>query len=202
MLPPRRPIARASVLVVVAAALVALAGCSSTPPAGSGSTGCGGHVKEVLLGDDSATDIVAFDASESPKIFNLPAAPAPTCAYRTVTTTQGITPMTVTHRSYLYIGISSADAQKVIAAIGATVGQAPPWSAEYANVPAPSSTPAPYALQTATWDYNASGAAGADRGSMGYAYNAPINPGIATQVGLEGAPNVLRVETEISTPKK
>jgi hypothetical protein len=201
MLPPRRPIARASLLVVVAAALVALAGCSATPPAGSASTGCGGHVKEVLLGDDSATDVVAFDASESPKIFNLPAAPAPTCAYRTVTTTQGTTPRMVTHRSYLYIGISSADAQKVIAAITATAGQVS-WTAEFANVPAPSSTPAPYALQTATWDYNTSGAAGTDRGSMGYAYNAPINPGIAKQVGLEGSPNVLRVETEISTPKK
>ena len=198
-----RPIARACVVAVVAVvAAVGLAGCTTGAPTASATPSCGGHVKEVLLGDDSATDVVAFDASESPKVFDLPATPVPTCAYRTTTQSSGSTTTTsTTHRTYLYIGISSADAQKLIAALGATAGRAP-WTADFANVPAPSSTPAPYALQTASWNYNASATAGQDRGSMGYAYNAPINPGIATQAGLEGSPNVLRIETELTSPAK
>jgi hypothetical protein len=201
-MPVRRPIVRVSVTAgILAVALLALTGCTSeTPAADSGAT-CTRHVKEVLLGDDSATQLVTFDPADSPKVFNLPTSPAPTCAYRSSSETQGTAPMTVVHRSYLYIGISSDDAQKLIAALGATGAHAP-WSASYANVPAPSTTPAPSVLQTAAWDYNANGASGPDRGSMSYAYNAPVNPGIAKQVGLSGTPNVLRIETEISTPKK
>jgi len=198
-----RPIARVRIVaVVVALVAVGLAGCTTSTPTASATPGCGGHVAEVLLGDDSATTVVAFDASESPKIFNLPATPAPTCAYRTTTqSTSSTGSSSTTHRTYLYIGISSADAQKLIAALGATTGQAP-WTADFSNVPAPSSTPAPYALQTASWNYDAGAAAGQDRGSMAYAYNAPINPGIATQAGLEGSPNVLRIETELISSAK
>ncbi len=196
-----RPLAR--IAVVAGTAVLAagvLAGCSSTPTA-SATPSCDGHVKEVLLGDDSATTPVSFDPSESPKEFALPATPAPTCAYRSQSTRSGTNPATITRRSYLYIDISAADAQKIIAALGATAGKAP-WTAAYANVPAPSTTPAPSVLQTASWNYNAGGAAGQDRATMSYAYNAPLNPGIVIQAGLEGTPNVLRIDTEVTSPTK
>jgi hypothetical protein len=196
-----RPLARIAVVALAAGiAAVALSGCTQEPTASAKPT-CDGHMKVVLLGDDSATDVVAFDASDSPKEFALPATPAPTCAYKTQTTTQGSTPSTVTHRTYLYVGLSADQAQKMIAALAATASKAP-WTASYVNVPAPSATPAPYALQTTSWDYNAAGAAGQDRGSMSYVYNAPINPGIAVQAGLEGDPNVLRIETLVTSPSK
>jgi hypothetical protein len=196
-----RPLAR---ITAVAGAVVltaaALAGCSSEPTASATPT-CEGHVKVVLLGDDSATTVVAFDPADSPKQFNIPATPAPTCAYRSESRRQGTEPATVTHRTYLYIGITSDAAQKLIAGLNATAGQAP-WTGSYANVPAPSTTPAPYTLQTASWDFNASAAPDQERGSMSYAYNAPINPGVAEQAGLEGTPNVLRIETELTSPSK
>jgi hypothetical protein len=199
-----RPFARIAVVALaVGLAAVALTGCTQDKPPATDSPSCGGHVKTVLLGDDSATTIVPFDAAESPKQFGLPAAPAPTCAYRDEHTTQGTTPSTVTHRTYLYIGISSDDAQKVIAALAATGGKAP-WAATYASVPAPSSTPAPYVLQTVTWSYSqtASAGQGQERATMSYAYNAPLNPGVAIQAGVTGSPNVLRIETEITSPAK
>jgi len=197
-----RPLARIAVVALVAGlAAAALSGCTQAEPAATDTPTCGGHVKAVLLGDDSATTAVSFDAAESPKQFGIPATPAPTCSYRDERTTQGSTPSTITHRTYLYVGVSADDAQKVIAALGATGGKAP-WSASYVNVPAPSTTPAPYALQSVTWNYNQAAAGGAERGTMSYAYNAPINPGIATQAGLKGSPNVLRVETEVTSPAK
>jgi hypothetical protein len=197
-----RPLVRAALVATVAAAAVLLAGCTSTPqPATtSGPPSCGGKVKEVLLGDDSATDVVPFDAGDSPKVFNLPTSPAPTCAYRTVTSAQGAA-KTTTHRSYLYIGITATDAQKIIAALATTAGQAP-WTGEYSNVPAAGSTPAPGQLQTVSWRYNAGGGAGDDQGSMAYAYTAPLNPGLVTQAGLRGTKNILRIETELSSPAK
>ncbi|GAA2084819.1 hypothetical protein GCM10009840_22190 [Pseudolysinimonas kribbensis] len=192
----RRPLLRAAVVALSASALVLLAGCTADTPAASASPSCGGHVKEILLGDDSATRQVAFDAGDSPKVFNVPASPAPTCAYRSSTSTHGNAPSTITHRTYLYIGISSADAQKLIAAVAAT-GATKGFTASYTNTPAPSATPVPYALQTRTWSYTSPEPGGSDRGSIGYAYNAPLNPGIVKQVGLEGTPNVLRIETEL-----
>lgn len=201
-MPATRPIVRAALVAATAVLTLALAGCATdSTPAASATPSCTGHVKAVLLGDDSATDVVSFDASDSPKIFNLPATPVPNCVYRTATTTSGSSPTTVTHRTYLYIGISSDAAQKLIATLGATAGQSP-WTGDYSNVPAPSTTPAPYALQAASWNYNVGGTSGQDRGSMSYAYNAPINPGVAAQAGVSGSPNVLRIETEITTPGK
>jgi len=192
----RRPLARTALVVASALALIALAGCTSDAPAASATPSCGGHVQEILLGDDSATKEVAFDAADSPKAFNLPSSPTPTCSYRSVSTTQGTTPSTITHRTYLYIGISSADAQKLIAALAAT-GASKGFAPSYTNTPAPSSTPAPYALQTRMWSYTSQEQGSTDRGSIGYAYNAPLNPGTVKQVGLEGSPNVLRIETEL-----
>lgn len=198
-----RPLARIAVMALTASvAAIALAGCTQDHPTATDTPSCGGHVKSVLLGDDSATTSVAFDAADSPKQFGIPADPAPTCAYRDERTTQGTTPSTITHRTYLYIGISAADAQKVIAALGAVGGKAP-WAATYVNVPAPSSTPAPYALQTVTWNYvQPIDGGGQERGTMSYAYNAPVNPGVAIQAGVKGSPDVLRVETEVTSPAK
>jgi hypothetical protein len=199
-----RPFARIAVMALTAGlAAVVLAGCTQDHPAATDTPSCTGHVKTVLLGDDSATTVVDFDPAESPKQFGLPASPAPTCAYRDQHTTQGTTPSTVVHRTYLYIGISADDAQKLIAALGATGGKEP-WVATYASVPAPSSTPAPYSLQTVTWSYTQAAGAGQgqERGTMSYAYNAPVNPGIAIQAGLKGSPNVLRIETEVTSPAK
>jgi hypothetical protein len=193
---PRRPLVRTAILAVAAATLIVLAGCTSETPPASATPTCGGHVKEILLGDDSATHRVAFDAGDSPKAFNLPTSPAPTCAYRSVTKTHGTAPSTVTHRTYLYIGISAADAQKLIDAL-ATTGATKGFSPTFTNTPVPSATPVPYALQTRTWNYAGSATGSTDRGSMGYAYNAPLNPGTVKQVGLEGSPNVLRIETEL-----
>jgi hypothetical protein len=193
---PRRPLVRTAIVAVAAAAVIALAGCTSSTPTASATPTCGGHVKEILLGDDSATHQVGFDAGESPKVFNLPASPAPTCAYRTVTATHGTAPSTITHRTYLYIGISAGDAQKLIDALAAT-GATKGFASSFVNTPAPSATPVPYALQTRTWSYSGSITGGTDRGSIGYAYNAPLNPGMVKQVGLEGSPNVLRIETEL-----
>jgi hypothetical protein len=196
-----RPLVRAGlVLAAVALSATALAGCSSGATQATDKPTCGGKIAVVLLGDDSARDVVTFDAADSPKIFNLPTAPAPTCAYRSSTTSQ-TNKTTTTHRSYLYIGISDADAKKIIAALGATAGQAP-WTGGYADVPAAGSTPAPYQLQTQYWNYNQGGTAGNDHGDMGYAYNVPINPGTAAQVPLSGDPNVLRIETEITSPSQ
>ncbi|MGN6326234.1 hypothetical protein [Pseudolysinimonas sp.] len=197
-----RPLARLAAAALTAGlAAVVLAGCSSEPKATATPT-CDGHMKVVLLGDDSATTVVPFDPADSPKEFGIPASPAPACAYKTVQSVQDTTtPTTTTHRTYLYVGLSTDEAQKLIAALGATAGKQP-WSIDYANVPAPSSTPAPYALQTASWNYNAGGTAGQDHGSMAYAFNAPINPGVATQAGIAGDPNVLRIETEITSPTK
>lgn len=191
-----RPLVRPVVVAVSALALVALAGCTSDAPGASSTPSCTGHVQEILLGDDSATKPVPFDAGDSPKVFNLPTTPAPTCSYRSVSTTQGTTPSTITHRTYLYIGISASDAQKLIAALAAT-GATKGFSASYTNTPAPSATPVPYALQTRMWSYASPDQGSTDRGSIGYAYNAPLNPGTVKQVGLEGSPNVLRIETEL-----
>jgi hypothetical protein len=202
MSPLQRPILRVAVAaVVLAGAAGVLTGCTSdpTPQATGGPTDCSGKVDEVLLGDDSAHQAVAFDAADSPKAFNLPTAPAPTCAYRSTTESQqGTSDYTVTHRSYLYVGISDADAKKLIAAIQAT-GAAAPWTPAYSNVP---TDPPPSTPSNQDWDYNVAGAAGADRGSMGYTYVAPLNPGMVVQAGLSGTPNVLRIETEIRSPKK
>lgn len=195
-----RPIVRAVAVAALAAAAVVLAGCSSGATQATATPTCGGKMAVVLLADDSSHDVVTFDPADSPKIFNLPTTPAPTCAYRS-STTSPTAKTTTTHRSYLYVGISTAEAQKIIAALGATAGQAP-WTAGYANVPAAGSTPAPYALQTVTWDYNQGGAAGNDHGYMSYALNVPVNPGTAAQVPLTGDPNVLRIETEITSPSQ
>jgi hypothetical protein len=192
----RRPLLRAAVVAISASVLVLLAGCTADTPTASATPSCGGHVQEILLGDDSATHEVAFDPGDSPKAFNLPASPAPTCAYRSTTSTHGNSPSTITHRTYLYIGISSGEAQKLIDALVAT-GATKGFTVDFTNTPAPSATPVPYALQTRTWNYTSPEAGSSERGSIGYAYNAPLNPGIVKQAGLEGSPNVLRIETEL-----
>lgn len=195
-----RPLVRAVAATALVASAAVLAGCSSGATQATDTPTCGGKIAVVLLGDDSARDVVTFDAGDSPQIFGLPGAPAPTCAYRSSTTSQ-TAKTTTTHRSYLYVGISVADAQKLIAALAATGGKAP-WTVGYVDAPPPGATPAPYALQTETWNYNAGGSAGNDRGYMSYAWTSPVNPGTAAQVPLSGDPNVLRIETEITSPSQ
>jgi hypothetical protein len=196
---------------LVAAALV-LAGCSSSSPTASNDP-CGNLIKKVLLTDDSATSVTAFAAADVPTIFAIPAAPTPTCYYKTTTTppaTNGIS-YTVTHRTLLYIGVSDADAAALVAAVRQTTSVAP-WSLQYDN-PAPAPAPAPAAGATAApapesisssanWNYDFNGATTDDKGSMGFYSAVPVTPGTATHAGLSKVENVVRIETELRQVKK
>ena len=199
-----RPVVRALIVAIaVGAALTGLTGCtgSSTPSSTDGPVACGGKVKEVLLGDDSATTPIPFDAGSAPKIFAIASSPAATCEYQSASTLiQSGQSYTVTDNTYLYIGISDADAQKLIAGLTAATGAAP-WTAEYSDAPAAGASPAPTSV-SAKWNYNLGGAPGDQRGSMAYVYSAPLSPGFVAQAALTGSPNVLRIETSLRAPKK
>ena len=188
--------------VLAASILVALAGCTQAPATVSADS-CSGMISKVLLTDDSATTVTPFSSADVPKIFNISATPAPTCYYKTTTTsppTGGVS-YTVTHRTLLYIGLSDADAAALIAAVRKTASVAP-WSVLFddGSAPAPA-TPAPTspasAVSSARWNYNFAGGAQDDKGQFGYYAALPLSDGTAVQAGLSKSENVLRIETEL-----
>ncbi len=200
-----RPVVRAMIVAIaVGGALTGLTACTGgdSPAASTGPVDCAGKVKMVLLGDESATTPVPFDAGSAQKIFAIAASPAANCAYQSSSDlSQSGQSYTVTDNTYLYVGISSADAQKLIAGITAATGAAP-WTADYSNAPAPSASPAPSTSISAKWEYNLAGGPADLKGSMAYVYSAPLSPGLVVQAALTGTPNVLRIETELRTLKK
>jgi hypothetical protein len=188
---------------------VALAGCTQAPTA-TPTTNCAGAIEKVLLGDDSATSTASFSAADVPKIFAIPATPAPTCYYTTTTTPPAVggVSLTVTHRTLIYIGLSDAQTSALVAAVRATVGVAP-WTAQYDDgVPVkPTASPSPTAVPgvasyAGLWQYDFNGPVTDSKGSMGYYVAAPMTLGTATQAGLPQAVNVVRVETELRVPIK
>ena len=200
-----RPVVRAMlVAIAVGGALTGLTACTGggTPAATTGAVDCTGKVKVVLLGDDSATTPIPFDAGSAPKIFAIADSPAATCEYQTSSNlTQSGQNYTVVDNTYLYIGISSADAQKLMAAVTGATGAAP-WVGEFSNAPAPTASPSPTVSISAKWDYNPGGGPNDQKGSMAYVYSGPLSPGLVVQAGLTGSPNVLRIETSLRTLKK
>ncbi len=187
--------------------LVALAGCTQAPTAVS-TNSCAGMTSKVLLTDDSATTVTPFSSADVPTLFAIPATPAPTCYYKTTTTsppTDGVS-YTITHRTLLYIGLSDADAATLIADIRKTVSVAP-WSVLFDDGAAPApATPAPTApasvVSSARWNYNFAGGAQDDKGQFGYYAAIPLSDGTAVHAGLSKPENVLRIETELRQVKK
>ena len=198
---------RASLAAGVVA--VALVGCTQTPTA-TPTLNCGVAIQKVLLADESATSVATFAATDVPKVFAIPATPAPTCYYKTTTTPPAIGGIsyTVTHRTLVYIGLSDAQTASMVKAIRATVGVAP-WTTQFDDgvpvvptaSPAPTAAPAPQSY-AGLWEYNFTGAPTADKGSMGYYVASPLTVGVATQAKLPTAVNMLRVETELRQPTK
>jgi hypothetical protein len=203
-----RPLALIRASAVAAVLTAALVGCTQAPTSAPTSS-CAGSVQKVLLTDNSATTVTSYTASDVPKIFAVPATPVPTCYYRTTTEPQPINGVsyTVTHRTLLYIGLSDAEAAALVAGLRKTVSVAP-WTVSYDNAapaPAAGATPSPgstTSTSSAQWEYNFSGAATDDKGEMGYLEATPITQGTATHAGLANAVNVLRIETELRSPKK
>ncbi|CAN5529970.1 hypothetical protein BH10ACT6_BH10ACT6_04110 [soil metagenome] len=204
------PRSLALVRASAAAALVAaaLVGCTQTPTA-TPTSSCAGSTQKVLLTDDSASTVTAYDAADVPKIFAIPATPAPSCYYKTTTEPAPINGVSyiVTHRTLLYIDLSEADAAALVAGLRTTVS-VPPWTVSYDNAPAApaaGATPTPGTIATsssAQWEYNFNGAPTDDKGEMGYLESIPITLGTATHAGLSKAVNVVRIETELRSPKK
>lgn len=203
----RRAGAAASAVLVAA---LALSGCTQTPPTTS-SNDCAGIISKVLLSDDSGTKAATFNAADVPKLFDLPATPAPTCYYSSAVTppAQSGTAYVETHRTLLYIGLSDAQDQAIIASIRKTVtGKL--WTVRFDyDTPAPTAAPgatatptAPPSTTSARWYYNFAGAETDDKGEMGYYLSAPLSLGSAQQAGLSKPVNVLRVETQLRQVKK
>jgi len=202
-----RALAAASAVVVAA---IALSGCTSSPRPTVDS--CGGIISKVLLTDDSGTTATKFNAADVPKIFDIPASPAPTCYFSTVAppSSQGSIAYVETHRTLLYIGLSDSEARTIIASIRKTVS-VKPWTVRFDyDTPAPTPTPGatasptarPSTTTSARWYYNFSGSATDDKGQMGYYLSEPVSQGTALQAGLDKPVNVLRVETELRQVKK
>jgi len=191
-------------------AALALSGCTK-PPTGTSVGDCSGIVSKVLLSDDSGTTVAKFSASDLPKVFDIPASPAPTCYYSSVVNppAQGGPAYVETHRTLLYIGLSDSEDEAIIASIRKTV-TAELWTVRFDyDTPAPSPTPGATATPTAgpsttsaRWYYNFAGASTDDKGEMGYYLTAPISQGTALQAGLSKPVNVLRVETQLRQVKK
>lgn len=202
-----RPGAAASVALL---AVLALSACTQAPVATSAND-CSGIISKVLLTDDSGTEVAKFSASDVPKVFDIPASPAPTCYYSSVVTppAQAGVAYIETHRTLLYIGLSDSQDQAIIASIRKTV-TAKLWSVRYdydtpAPTPAPGATSAPTpqpSTTSARWYYNFAGTGSDDKGEMGYYLSAPISQGTALQAGLSKPVNVLRVETQLRQVKK
>ncbi len=205
-----RFLARAlAVASAVAVATIALSGCTQAPTTQTVDD-CKGIISKVLLTDDSATAVATFSTGDVPKIFDIPGTPAPTCYYSSVLTQppQGGVVHTVSHRTLLYVGLSDADAQAIIASIRKTVS-AKPWTVRFDyGTPAPAAgatatpTPAASTSTSARWYYDFAGSATDDKGEMGYYESTPISQGTAIQAGLGKPVNVLRVETELTQVKK
>jgi hypothetical protein len=201
-----RVLAVASALAV---ATIALSGCTTAPTTPTVDN-CAGIISKVLLTDDSATTVATFSAGDVSKIFDVPSTPAPTCYYSSVATQppQAGVVHNVTHRTLLYIGLSDADAQAIIASIRKTVSVTP-WTVRFdygTPAPAAGATATPTAAastsSSARWYYNFAGPASDDKGEMGYYESTPISQGAAIQAGLGKPVNVLRVETELTQVKK
>ena len=208
-------IARAS--VVAALVSVALLGCSSSPTA-TATGNCDGQVIKVLLGDESSTTPATYRPADISKIFAIPATPVPTCFYSTVSTPAPVNGVsyTVTHRTLVYLALSTADADALVSAIRKTASVAP-WTSEYDDgppaVPAPTPTPsrstatsaptaAPVAVSSsALWQYNLSAPLTAVKGEMGYYFANPLTSGTAVHAGLSGAVNLVRIEIELREPR-
>ena len=191
-------------------AALALSGCTKAPT-GTSVGDCSGIVSKVLLSDDSGTVVTKFSASDLPKVFDIPASPAPTCYYSSVVSppAQGGPAYVETHRTLLYIGLSDSEDRAIIASIRKTV-TAKLWTVRFDyDTPAPTPTPGATATPTAgpsttsaRWYYNFTGAATDDKGEIGYYLTAPISQGTALQAGLSKPVNVLRVETQLRQVKK
>ena len=197
-----RPLASA----LAAATLIALTltGCAqSAAPVAKDS--CSGMVAKVLLSDNSATTVASYNAGDVPKIFAVPATPAPTCYYSSSSTApQGGVTYTTTNRTLLYIGLSDAQVASLVAALRKTVSVAP-WTLRYDDGTA-GSTASPSAAASpslsARWYYNFTGKAQDDKGEMGYSAMTPVSVGTAAQAGLSQPVNVLRIEIQLRQVKK
>lgn len=203
-----RASATASAVIVVA---IALSGCTQAPTRPTADS-CGGIISKVLLTDDSGTTAAKFNAADVPKVFNIPASPAPTCYYSSVvpTPSQNGIAYVETHRTMLYIGISDSEAKSLIESIRKTAS-VKPWTVRFDyDKPVPTPTPAATASPTTTssatasarWYYDFAGPSTDDKGQLGYYLSKPISQGTALQAGLGKPVNVLRVETELSQVKK
>jgi hypothetical protein len=203
-----RASAAASIVVV---ATIALSGCTQAPTRPTADS-CSGIISKVLLTDDSGTTATKFNAADVPKIFDIPASPAPTCYYSSVAPTPVASGVgyVETHRTLLYIGISDSDARSIIESIRKTVS-VKPWTVRFDyDKPSPSPTPgatasptaAPAGTTSARWYYNFTGSSTDDKGQLGYYFSKPISQGTALQAGLDKTVNVLRVETELRQVKK
>ncbi len=207
---PRSLIRACAAASAVVLAALALSGCASAPTRPSADN-CSGVISKVLLTDDSGTDVAKFNASDVPKVFDIPASPAPTCYYSSVVNppTQGGVAYIETHRTLLYIGLSDSEDQAIIASIRKTVS-GKLWTVRFdydtpAPTPAPGATATPTAPPSTTsarWYYNFAGTGSDDKGEMGYYLSAPLSQGTAQQAGLSKPANVLRVETQLRQVKK
>lgn len=206
-MPRFTPRAIAAASAVAVAALV-LTGCTQAPVVTKDQ--CAGIISKVLTTDDSATKVARFSAGDLPKIFGIPASPAPSCYYSTTSTTPPLSGVSYvqTQRTLLYIGISDSDLQTIVAALRKTVS-AKPWTVRFdygTPAAAAGSTASPSALASAStsarWYYNFNGPATEDKGEMGYYASTPISQGTATQAGLSKPQNLLRVELELKQVKK
>jgi len=202
--------ATAAAFAVIVAA-IALSGCTQAPTRPTVDS-CAGIISKVLLTDDSGTTASKFNAGDLPKIFDIPASPAPTCYYSSVVPTpaeNGIA-YVETHRTLLYVGISDSEARSVIESIRKTVS-VKPWTVRFDyDKPTPSPTPGATAAPTVTssattsarWYYNFAGSSTDEKGQLGYYLSKPVTQGTALQAGLDKPVNVLRVETELRQVKK
>ncbi len=205
---PRFPIRALAAASAGAIAALALTGCTQAPAVSQDN--CAGIISKVLTTDDSATTVAPFVAGDIPKVFAVPATPAPTCYYVTTSTLPPLSGVTYvdTQRTLLYIGISDKDSATIIASLRKTVS-VKPWTVRFdygAPVPAAGSTATPTAAastsSSARWYYNFTGASTDDKGEMGYYATLPISQGTAIQAGLPKPENVLRVELELKQVKK
>lgn len=201
-------VAAAASAVLVAG--LALSGCTQAPTTTTAHD-CAGIISKVLLSDDSGTKVATFSASDIPKVFEIPASPAPTCYYSSVVPipTQGGVAYVETHRTLLYIGLSDTQDEAIISSIRKTVTEKL-WTVRF-DYDTPQPTPTPGATATPTplpttrsarWYYNFAGAASEDKGEMGYYLSAPASLGTAQQAGLTKPVNVLRVELQLRQVKK
>ena len=210
---PRSLFRATAAAFVLAAAAIALSGCTQAPAAACCRRLRRHHLEGAAQRRLGQRLAAKFSAADVPSIFQIPASPAPTCYYSTVVppSPQSTIAYVETHRTLLYIGLSDSDAKchhRVDQEDG--LGQAldGPLRLRQARPERDAGRHRdtddhrPRSTTSARWYYNFAGAATEDKGQLGYYLSEPISQGTALQAGIQKPVNVLRVETELRQLKK